>query len=112
MLHSRSLTGQRLACASITSVAEVCNAPVTATIAMCCTDISLCATPTEPLALHPSMLLSTGSNQTSAAYVKLGMATAWYSWCICHGDMPVAGLASHHAHSIHFVALETILSTW
>src|SRR6266481_6916544 len=26
--------------------------------------------------------------------------------------MPVAGLASCHAHSVHFVALATILSTW
>src|SRR6266481_5444893 len=103
MLRSRSSTGQRLVCTSITLVAEVHSAPVTATIAMHCADVSLRATPTKPLALHPSMLLSTGSNQTSAAYVKLGTATAWYNWCICCGDMPVAGLASHCMHSVHFV---------
>ena len=70
-----SLTGRRFTCASITSVAVVCRAPVTAVVAMRWTVVSLHATPAEPLDL-PELSLWTGVNQMSATYVKLGMATA------------------------------------
>ena len=57
------------------SVAVVHRAPVTAVVAMCWTVVSLRATPAELLDL-PEPSLWTGVNQMSAAYVKLGMASA------------------------------------
>ena len=56
-----SSTGRRFACASITSVAVVHRAPVTAVVAMCWTVVSLRATPVELLDL-PEPSLRTGVN--------------------------------------------------
>ena len=69
-----SLMGRRFACASIMSVVVVHRAPVTAVMAMGWTVVGLRSTPVKPLDL-PESSLWTGVNQTSAVYVKLGMAT-------------------------------------
>ena len=54
---------------------RLCRAPVTTIVAIRWTVVSLHATPAEPLDL-PEPSLWTGVNQTSATYIKLGMATA------------------------------------
>ena len=62
-----SSMGNRLACASMTSEAEVHNAPVMAVIAIRCTVESLRATPIDPLDIPESTPQQTGVNHMSAA---------------------------------------------
>ena len=59
--------GSKLACASMTSEAEVRNAPVMAVVAICCTVESLRATPIDLLDDPESVSLQIGMNHTSAA---------------------------------------------